>query len=108
MEGAEILANTGNNTWTGAWSDGLLWVEWPGRQGLPSPYTLILQDSPLLKLPAERLAAHATEALGMSKQGAHLFAGIVCKKQQGCKMAVEEARLISPVEARTYLSQHGL
>ena len=71
-------------------------------------YTLIPQDSPLLKLPAEGLAAHAIEALRMSKQGTQLFTATVCKKQQGCEMVVEEARLISPVEARNYLSQHGL
>jgi hypothetical protein len=44
----------------------------------------------------------------MSKQGAQLFAAIVCKKQQGCEMVIEEARLISPAKARKYLSQHGL
>ncbi len=104
MEDTEILANTGNNTWMGAWSDRLLQVEWPGRRGLPLPYTLIPQDSPLLKLPTEGLAAHAIEALGMSEQGAQLFAATVREKQQGCEMAVEEAQLISPVEARNYLS----
>ena len=108
MEDTELLANTGNNSWMGAWSDGLLRVEWPGCGGFPPPYTLIPQDSPLLKLPAEGLAAHAIEALGMSKQGAKLFAAIVRKKQQGCEMVVAEARLISPVEARNHLSQHSL
>ena len=108
MEDTGTLANTGNNTWTGAWSDGLLRVEWPERRSLPSPYTFIPQDSPLLKLPAKGLAAHAIEALGMSEQGAQLFAATVREKQQGCERAVEEARVISPVEARNYLSQHGL
>jgi hypothetical protein len=56
----------------------------------------------------EGLAAHAIEALGMSEQGAQLFAAIVRKKQQGCEMVVEEARLISLVKARNHLSQHGL
>ena len=108
MEDTEILANTGYNTWMGAWSDGLLRMEWPGHGGLPPPYTLIPQDSPLLKLPPEGLAAHAIEALGMSKQGAQLFAVIVRKKQQGCEIVVEEARFISLVKARYHLSQHSL
>ena len=108
MEDTKLLANTGNNTWMGAWSDGLLRVEWPGRGGLPPPYNLIPQDSPLLKLPAEGLTAHAIETLGMSKQGAQLFTAIVPEKQQGSEMVVEEARLISPVKARYHLSQHGL
>ena len=108
MEDTELLAHTGDNTWTGVWSDGLLRVEWPGRRGLPSPYTLIPQDSPLLKLPAEGLAAHAIEVLGMSKQGAQLFVATVREKQQECEMFIKEARLISPAEARNYLSHHGL
>ena len=70
MEDTELLAHTGNDTWTRVWSVGLLRLEWPGGRGLPSPYTLIPQDSPLLKLPWEGLAAHAIEALGMSKHGA--------------------------------------
>ncbi len=41
MEDTEIMANTGNDTWIGALSDGLLRVEWPGRGGVPSPYPLI-------------------------------------------------------------------
>ena len=41
------------------------------------------QDSPLLKLPVEGLAAHAIEALGTSEHGVQLFAATVCKKQQG-------------------------
>jgi hypothetical protein len=108
MEDMETLANTGNDTWAGVWSDRLLRVEWPRRCGLPSPYTLIPQDSPLLKLPAEGLAAHVIEALGMSEQGAQLFVATVREKQQECEMAVEEARLISPAKARNYLSQHSL
>ena len=75
---------------------------------MPSPYTLISQDSPLLKLPTEGLAAHAIEALGMSKLGAQLFAAIIRKKQQGCEMVVAEAQLISSVEAGNHLSQNGL
>ena len=39
---------------------------------------------------------------------AQLFAAIVRKKQQGCEMVIEEARLISPAKARNYLSQHSL
>ncbi len=75
---------------------------------MPSLYTLIPQDSPLLKLPGEGLAAHAIEALGMSKHGAQLFTATVRKKQQGREMVVEEAKLISPVKATDYLFQHGL
>jgi hypothetical protein len=108
MEDTELLAHTGDDTWRGVWSDGLLHMEWPGSRGLPLPYTLIPQDSPLLKLPAEGLAAHAIEALGMSEHGAQLFAATVCEKQQGREMVVEEAWLISLVEAMDYLSQHGL
>jgi hypothetical protein len=51
MEDTELLAHTGKDTLTGVWSDGLLRMEWPGGRGLPSPFTLIPQDSPLLKLP---------------------------------------------------------
>ncbi len=108
MEDEELSAHTGDGTWTGIWSDRLLRVEWPGGRGLPLPYTLIPQDSPLLKLPTEGLAAHAIEVLGMSEHGAQLFAATVRKKQQGQEMVVEEARLMSPVEARDHLSQHGL
>ncbi len=108
MEDTELLAHTGDNTWTEVWSDGLLRVEWPGGCGVPSTYTLIPQISPLLKLLPEGLAANAIEALGMSEHGAQLFTETVCEKQQGREMVVEEARLISPVEASDYLSQHGL